>query len=214
VLEESFDKNVLFARVPEYHPSPDDIIVDIGAHIGTFALLASSMVPQGRVYAVEACEETFNFLTVNVVLNRAANIQISHLAIMDKKGIVTLYHDSGAWGHSAVKRLSRHSETVQACSLRDFLEGSGIERCDFLKLNCEGAEFPIILSTPPDVLQFCRRMLVLYHLDLWRANTLEDLTSHLTASGFQCEQHSESMYRGWVVATSTTDAHTPSGPRT
>ena len=82
VLEESFEKDLLFARLPEYHPSPNDTIVDIGAHIGTFALLAASRVPQGRVYAIESCEETFNFLTVNVALNHATNIFTSRLAVI------------------------------------------------------------------------------------------------------------------------------------
>jgi FkbM family methyltransferase len=198
--EESFENDALFTRVPEYKPSSDHVILDIGAHIGAFSLLASSKVPQGKVYAIEACQDTFNYLSVNIALNRATNISHHHLAIMDKSGSVTLYYDSGNWGHSVVRRLSRRSEEVQACSLAEFMEQYGIQRCDFVKFNCEGAEFPIILNTPTNVLNRCRTMLVLFHMDLWWANTPHDLMSHLTASGFRCDLYKQSRYRGWIIA--------------
>ena len=38
--------------VPEYVPKKDDVIIDVGAHIGTFALNAAIIVPRGKVYAI------------------------------------------------------------------------------------------------------------------------------------------------------------------
>jgi FkbM family methyltransferase len=201
VIQDCFDHASIFDVVPEYLPASAHIIVDIGAHIGTFSLLASSKVPLGRVYAIEPCVDTFNFLQVNVALNHATNISVHRIAILDKRGTVTLSYDSGNWGHSVVRKLSRWGEQVPACSLTDFMTENGIEHCDFMKFNCEGAEFPIILNTPPAVLGKCGAMLVQYHGDLWQRNSAQELISHLTASGFKCDVCNRSLKRGWIVAT-------------
>jgi FkbM family methyltransferase len=209
VIAHSFDHDIFFNNVPEYQPASNHVVVDIGAHIGTFSLLASRKLPLGKVYAVEACEDTFNVLRVNVALNRAANISVHRLAITDKRCDATLYYDAGNWGHSVVKELSGRSEQVPACSLSDFIEDNGIQRCDFAKLNCEGAEFPILLNTPPKILRKFNILLVLYHNDLWEQNTPQDLLAHLTASGFKCVVRNRTEMRGWIVALNVNSGATP-----
>src|SRR5688572_1966402 len=66
-IRHSFDNDAFFAEVPEYVSKPSDIVLDVGAHIGTFALLASSKVPSGHVYSFEPSEENFNLLRINLV---------------------------------------------------------------------------------------------------------------------------------------------------
>ena len=202
VLAESFSHDGFFSAVREYHPAEDHVILDVGAHIGAFALLAASKVPKGQVYAIEACQDTYNFLRLNVALNQVTNISIHRLALMDRRATVTLHHDSGNWGHSTVKRLSRHSEQVPARSLADFMAESHIAQCDLAKLNCEGAEFPILLNAPPDVLRRFSTLLVLYHCDLWTHHSEGDLCKHLENSGFTTEIRNRTRYRGWIVARS------------
>ena len=201
VLRDSFDNDIFFSGAPEYQPDNSDVIIDIGAHIGTFSLLSSSKVGNGKVYAIEASEESFNLLRINVALNQCSNISVHHLAVADKAGTCILYHATGNWGHSTVSELSKTSETVRSCTLSAFLEGNGINECHFAKLNCEGGEFPILLSTPAGVLQRIRTILVLYHCDLWKDNTEADLISHLESSGFKCVVRNRSEIRGWIIAT-------------
>ena len=202
VLDDSFDRDIFFTGVPEYQAAADHIVIDVGAHIGTFSLLASARVPRGKVYAIEACEDTCNFLKINVALNGAANVSVHHLAITDARGTSTLYYDAGNWGNSVVAPLSAGSETVESCSLTDFMDDNGIQHCNFMKLNCEGAEFPILLTTPSSVLRRFEMILVLYHCDLWKQNTEQDLLAHLAASGFECKLRNQTEKRGWIVATS------------
>lgn len=201
VLNSSFDHDIFFSGVPEYKPGHEHIIIDIGAHIGTFALLASSKVPNGRVFAIEASEDSFNLLRLNVALNNAYNIFVHHLAISGKTGTCKLYYNAENWGHTIVKPLSEQVEEVNCCTLSHFLNDNGISKCHFLKLNCEGAEFPIILNSSHDVLQRIDTILVLYHCDFWTENSEEDLISHLKSSGFQTEIRNRSGNRGWIIAT-------------
>jgi FkbM family methyltransferase len=196
VLQHSFDNDVFFPGVPEYVPSIEDVIVEVGSHIGTFSLLSSTRVK--TVYSVEACLESYELLCINVALNRRENIRTEHLAISDTDGECFLYHDSGNWGHTTVKAISQVRETVPSCTLKNFLERNGIHTCQFLKLNCEGAEFPILLGSTKEVLDRFETILVLYHNDLWHENTVDDLLSHL--DGFDCVIRNRSEHRGWIVA--------------
>ena len=223
IHNDSFDNDIFFSRVPEYNPDDNHVIIDIGAHIGTFALLSSSKVNKGKVYAIEANKDSYNFLRINVALNQCKNISIHHLAISDKNGISILHHDSENWGHSTTKKIFPSNETVvcecgrsfgkvrkflpsnetvESSTLTNFLKTNQIEKCHFMKLNCEGAEFPILLSTPKNILERFSIILVLYHCDLWNNNTEDDLISHLESSGFSCVIRHKSDKRGWIIATS------------
>lgn len=205
VIEHSFDNDIFFSEVWEYQPNEGDVIIDIGAHIGTFSLLSASKVGGGKVYAIEASEESFNLLQINVILNQCTNVSVHHLALSDKEGICILYHDTrnGNWGNTTVKNVSRTTETVKCCKLSTFMQKNQISECHFMKLNCEGGEFPILLNTPKNVLQQINTILVLYHCDLWNKNTEADLVSYLEASDFNCVIRNRSKKRGWIIATKT-----------
>jgi FkbM family methyltransferase len=203
VIRHSFDNDIFFSRVHEYQPNEGDVIIDIGAHIGTFSILAASKVRCGKVHAIEASEDSYHLLKINVALNRSENIAFHHLAITDTEGVCTLHHDIGNWGHSTVKRLSNSSERVQSCTLSTFLEKNQIAKCQFMKLNCEGGEFPIILGASRDALRRFGIILILYHCDLWSNNTERDLIAHLESCGFECAIRHHSTERGWIIAVNT-----------
>lgn len=79
VIKHSFDNDTIFTGVPEYQPSDNHVIIDIGAHIGTFSILASSKLKRGKVYAIEASQDSFNLLKINVALNQCNNVSIDLL---------------------------------------------------------------------------------------------------------------------------------------
>jgi FkbM family methyltransferase len=203
VARETFVSDIYLPNLPEYQPGEDHVIIDVGAHIGPFALKASRVASRGRVYAVEACRETYCLLRINKALNGADNIVDVYAALAGESGQATLYHSRENWGHSTVaERGTAHTETVRALSLRDFLEQYGIEHCDFIKFNCEGGEFPILLGSSPETLRRFDVMLVLYHGDLYPgAETEEDLAAHLRAAGFKTQFRHQEGQRGWIVAT-------------
>ena len=189
-----------FSRIPEYQPTSSDVIIDIGAHIGTFAIKAASRVPEGMVHAIEASRETFNYLKVNAALNRNLNIVPHLLTVADRDGEVTLHHDKGSWGHSIMKQLSPRGERVKAVSLGGFMAANQINDVSFIKFNCEGAEFPILMTTPLDTLIRVRMMLVLYHLDLVEESSLAALLGRLSEAGFKTDVRNKRKARGWIIA--------------
>lgn len=206
VIAHSFDNDIFFSGMPEYQPQPDHVIVDIGAHIGGFTMVAARKVPQGRVFSIEACQETYDYLRTNIAINRLDNVEAHHLAITDHKGVIRLYHDEGNWGHSIMVPFSPVWEDTPTDSLAGYLADRGVNSVDFIKLNCEGAEFPILMGAPVDLLRRISCMLVLYHADLSPHHTLDDLRTHLGEAGFQTQLRQQRGERGWLVATRNADS--------
>jgi len=198
VIKHSFDNDMLFPGIPEYRLQPNHVIIDVGAHIGTFSLLAASKVPQGKIFAAEACKETFDFLKINVALNHPGNIEIRHIALSDKMGKIFLHYDEGNWGHSIMKQLSAKGEEVGSDTLDNFM--SAIGRCDFIKFNCEGAEFPILMGASKETLSKISMMLILYHCDLAESYTLDSMIGHLQNNGFKTRIRNQTTQRGWLIA--------------
>ena len=184
VLEESFTHDRYVPQLPADAIGQGRIVLDIGAHIGGFALLAASK--GATVYAIEASRESYTLLRINAALNHCATLTPSHVAISDTNGTVTLHHSpSGTWGHSLTARgQGMRSELVPALTLDAYLTQHGIARVDLLKMNCEGAEFPILLSTPPAVLTRVHQAIVMTHEDLAPTYQTATLQQHLTSIGF------------------------------
>jgi len=202
VIHDTINDDLFFKGVPEYVRKDDDVIIDVGAHIGAFSLLAATYVPNGRIYAIEPSVESFQLLQKNIKLNNLTNVEPINFALYTRTGEIMLYHDidHGNWGHSIVKEFSPKGEMVSCDTLENFFTSKNLSKCDFIKFNCEGAEFGIILSTPLEILKKIDTMLILYHSDLEKNFKLKDLISHLRNADFLIVKRFQYGERGWVIA--------------
>ena len=204
VIKDTIIDHIFENGFPEYKPEKDDLVIDIGAHIGTYSLVLSQQLTNGAIHAFEPCLDTFNYLEQNIKGNKLANVFAHKIALSDSIGTTKLYYDTehGNWGHSIIKDFSSEGEIVKTDTLSNFFTENHIEKCDLIKFNCEGAEFKILLSTPMSLLKKIQKMLVLYHLDLANDTTIEQLISHLKNAGFYTEirQESDDKKRGWLIA--------------
>ncbi len=203
VLEHSFDRDIFFRGVPEYQPKDGDVILDVGAHMGDFSLLGARKIGGGRVYALEPSHETYKMLRLNIRLGQARNIYPDRIALSSHNGTCQLYcaPNGEDWGNSTVHNYSFRQETVKCLTLDSFLTQRGIDKVDFAKFNCEGGEFPVILSSDAATLRRFRIMLVLYHCDLAPGFDEGTLVRHLESSGFLVEIRERTAQRGWIIAT-------------
>jgi len=119
----------------------DDVVLDLGANIGYYTLLASRLVgEEGRVIAFEPEPTNFEILTRNILLNDSRNVLTIQKAVTDKKGKTNLYVDSKDTGAHTLcndNRLHKHIE-VDTVSLDEFLPSS--VKVDVIKMDIEGSE--------------------------------------------------------------------------
>ncbi len=120
-----------------------DCFFDVGANIGYFTFLASSLVgDSGKVYAFEPFSENVKFLSLTKQVNSFSNIDIIPMAVSDNNDLC-LFDNSGSNGfiRSMNDQVSRvlGSTPVYSIKLDSFF--SNIERMDYIKIDTEGAEY-------------------------------------------------------------------------
>lgn len=118
-------------------------ILDIGAHIGYYTLLASkSAGPSGKVFAFEPEPANFSLLKKNVAANRADNVTLVNSAASDKNGTHELFIEKYNRGHHSFGPGSKNSEKIiiRTLIIDDYLGSLGDPKIDIIKIDIEGAE--------------------------------------------------------------------------
>jgi FkbM family methyltransferase len=132
---------------------PGMVFIDIGAHLGYYTLLASTIVGDaGQVHAFEPTPSTYSILKTNTQGRK--NVILNRLAVFSL-GSTLQFYDYGAHysGHNSftTPRLPKqvlkkiHPKTFQAdcVTLDDYCAINGV-RPDFVKIDAESAEFDIL----------------------------------------------------------------------
>lgn len=113
-----------------------DVVVDAGAHIGSFTVLAAQAVgPQGHVYAFEPHPENYQLLAENVA--GLQNVTARPHALGSVTGVSTVRRLLEP--NTGIVRLGEGDLAVEVHRLDDV-----VPRIDFLKLDAEGSEFEIL----------------------------------------------------------------------
>ena len=139
-----------------------DVFLDIGANIGWFTLLASTLVGEsGRIHAFEPRRPTVDYLRRSVAMNGLESVVAVHdFGLADVEGEAQLgwTPSSRNPGHSfLVDKDSADLETM-AIRLRR-LDSLNLERVDLIKMDVEGAE-PKILAGARKVIENFRPIIL------------------------------------------------------
>jgi FkbM family methyltransferase len=124
-----------------------DVFVDVGANVGYFTLLASTLVGSGSVVAIEAMPDTFEILEENIRRNGAKNVRTVNVAAWSEAASIDFYFDSGkvTGVASASKTWANHWElgdrrTAKAEPLESLLSADEVAQARVIKIDVEGAE--------------------------------------------------------------------------
>ena len=122
-----------------------DVVLDLGANLGYYSLLASKLVgKQGKVYAFEPEPRNYRLLCQNIELNGYENIVPFQKAVSDQSAKVRLAlsnEDSGA--HTIREHTGsdeyQDSVEVEAVKLDEFFADK-TRRVNVVKMDVEGSE--------------------------------------------------------------------------
>jgi FkbM family methyltransferase len=174
-------------RLDPVAPGSLDTVVDIGAHIGSFALRAAPLARQ--VFSFEPTPDTFELLSGNV--SKHPNVKPFQFAVAGKTGTMTLHLGVSPDRNTLFLKDERQkgSVEVRTTTLEEIFRQNNITRCDLLKLDCEGAEYDVLYNAPDDLWPKIRRTCLEYHYveparDGWNG---KDLAAFLTKKGHRVE---------------------------
>lgn len=123
------------------HVRDGDLVLDLGAHVGYYTLLASVLVgPRGRVFAFEPHPRNARYLRRHVHVNGCRNVEVLECAAYDRSGRVGFRFGVG----SGTGRVAESGAVeVPAVRLDEFVAERGIVP-DVVKIDVEGGERPVL----------------------------------------------------------------------
>ena len=175
----AFYQVVLMDGYRDLRLDPGDIVLDAGANIGVFTVIAAKSVgPRGFVIAVEPDIANTRQLVENCRINNLSNVAIIQQALWSTSGKHLAFEGEGLFGKlvsydDPVKEGRRIVETVSADDIFDRL---GLSRIDKVKMDVEGSELAILESS--NDLYRARNIVLEIHREKSIDRVLRLLSSH------------------------------------
>jgi FkbM family methyltransferase len=124
-------------KLIEQEVKPDTVFFDVGANVGFYSLLASTLVGPGKVLAFEPLPGNIAYLERHLMLNAVGNVEVFELAICDEVGAAFFeQEETGAMGRLQDKGSLR----VATATLDSLLQEQKIAPPNYIKMDIEGAE--------------------------------------------------------------------------
>ncbi len=146
-----------------------DIVVDIGGNIGLFSYY-SLCNGASKIYCFEPGKETCAAIKEN--FGDFENLVIENVAVTSLDGIVDfIYNPESTIGSSAIEKekdwkfsTNNNKIKVKSINFYNYSKEKSINKIDFLKIDCEGAEYEILDSIPDDFfINSINKLTVEYH---------------------------------------------------
>ena len=135
-------------RLFERLVKPGMVVVDVGSHVGYYALMAARQVgPAGRVYAFEPEPSNHELLLKNIELNGYTNVAATRKAVSSKVGEATLFLTALDNGRNSTYHHGlpeKGSVAVETTTVDAFLAAEGWPTVDLVKVDVEGAEMDVL----------------------------------------------------------------------
>ncbi len=126
------------------HLRPGMTFVDVGANVGYYTAMASSIVGAGRVISYEPNPYAYQWLKEWALANEATNITPVCAALGGAEGTITAYYaDADTRSTSLVPALAcraGNETVVKVITLDSEAERLGIRHIDVMKIDVEGYE--------------------------------------------------------------------------
>jgi FkbM family methyltransferase len=156
----------------------DWVVLDVGANVGVYSILAGRLASQGQVFAFEPTS-TAAMCSENLSANGVANVSVVRRAVSDMTGerFDKVYR---VWGQSP------DEEVFDFVSLDDFCAAESLERVDLIKVDVDGYELETIRGAQQTLKRFRPALIVeINHALQTRGVNPTDLFQFLAVLGYR-----------------------------
>lgn len=175
------------------------IVIDIGANIGAFTILAAKIAE--KVFSFEPEKENFKLLKKNIKLNRIKNVCLFNYAVFGNEKEKELFIKDNESGRCSFYLNSDKTQKVKVISLKKIFEENSISFCNFLKIDTEGSEYEILKNLPPSYFKKIGIIALEFH-DYIKNNELKNIIDLLTKNNFNVEkiENNSHICSGIIIA--------------
>ena len=133
----------------------NDIVIDIGANIGLVSIYLAKKYPFVTIYSYEPIPDSYKHLLMSIKANKVYNIKPFNKSITGDGRNVTMVvnlNDTGGGSFNApeagkIKCGHTFYPKIKSIFLDKVFIENKIKKCKFLKIDCEGAEYEILLNS-------------------------------------------------------------------
>jgi FkbM family methyltransferase len=171
----------------------DGIVLDIGANVGYYTLMAARGVGAGgRVIAFEPSPRNFSFLRKHLEINNIRNAECQQLALSNEVGTARFAADIDP---VAQRMTSSGNISVKTTTIDEFLAGANI-KVDLIKIDVEGAELKV-LQGARNTLQKMRPKVFIETHDRFESGVHQQCEKFLLELGYRVENIEENEIYGF-----------------
>lgn len=174
------DSLLLWSRLCE----KSDVIFDIGANTGVYALIAKTTKKTNEVYAFDPVSRVYDKLVKNIELNNY-NIKSYQIALSNNTGVAKIYDTDSEHTYSVTvnKNLNTTKSAVkeiqiETLRLDEFITSNSIKKIDLMKIDVETHE-PEVLEGMGKYLREFKPTLLIEILNDEIAEKIENLIKEL-----------------------------------
>lgn len=185
-------KEIYEDRVYErfFHVEKNDIVVDVGANIGTFTLNAWKKTgKQGKVIAIEPENRNYERLCTNIRINKCNNVFPLNMAVSNFNGTADFHIKNVSLQHTLLSEttLSFPTHTIATTkvtvrTLAHVFQHLNISQIDFLKIDAEGSELEVLKGAEP---LLKKRQIQKVSVAAYHSKTqAQEITNYLKKNGY------------------------------
>lgn len=184
-------------------PAECHTIIDAGGNVGIFALYAAANFPAARIFSLEPFPSTFRALCTNINRNSLqANVRALQLGLSSAQGTVPMTGAPASTDRRIVDvdvAPEANLEWIPVVTLQEFMSQNSLETVDFLKLDIEGSEWPVILTSPPELWRRIRNVQLEYHETAEARYRPQMLLERLALGGHSVVEHTEDAFHTGMI---------------
>jgi len=160
-------------------------VIDCGSNIGVSILYFKYHYPTANVLGFEPDPKILPLLRQTLAENALTDVEVVEAAVAGKPGQMDFFMD-GKYGSTLFADAAKHDGhdrpviSVPTVPLADYLN----ESIDLLKMNIEGAEWPVLQAAESKIRQV-REIIIEYHHLPGLPRTLHDILALLHRNGFE-----------------------------
>ena len=178
------------------------VVLDVGGNIGYFALYAFLRKPRATVYSFEPVPTHFALLSHHRAAHPRFDWMALPVAVADQTGTVDFFYDEThspdgidpsaslfSPDENGVAVAEARRLRVETVGLADWLRERRIAHVDLLKLDCEGAEYPILYGLSDAHFPRIHQIIAEVHPGRGARENGDSLADFLQKKGYRVEQH-------------------------